>query len=1397
MLSVKRIMDGGYIEDSVKRTEEYVSEGKEPPGEYFGKGAAALGLSGKLKKGELSDLLKGLHPKTGEKIFEVDDASVIGFDKTFSASKSVSILAAVADKKTRDEIHLAFRQSVDAAMAKFEDETRVRLGRGDWQPCQGIIAVGYEHMDSRELDPQLHEHYYLVARGLNADGKFVGMDTRDPYVMQKNLGAMFRAEFAGRLREMGFVIEPGVSDTFEIAGVPEGLKELFSQRSSQIADFIERRVDGYKGKEVGRLMAQGLDRNAAEEKSAADVEAFRKGLLKSPKARQAAAYATRKAKDVSEHGESREAQMKRWQDTAKKEFGFGASAVRKLKKMEPPEPEPFDMQAVLERALAGNSVFKMRDLETALLVEKQFHPEIDIKETMREMMDRNAKTPLLFLKDKHGEHWLTSAELRRKEEVLVARAENSVRQGTSHAVPKGIADRVIAEEEARMRAEYGSKFKEAAWQDQQAAIRKVLESGNIALTVGRAGTGKTTTFSVARKVYEAAGYNLKGTSQGTIAAEGLGREAGIESMNVAQWKAQWSKGKSGGIDDRTIFVVDEAALVGTDDMREIITTVGMYGGKVVLLGDHGQLQNISSGQVFERIADKLGDTVATLDTVTRQKDADFRDAVSGLREGDAEAAVDFLDAKGWITTTKDRDAAMAAMVKDWSEDPADITKKLMMAGKNDDAHAINQAAHDALRDAGEIGEEHFVSTKIGENESRITTLSVGDRILFRKNDREIGVKNGNFGRVTGIDMKRDGSHSLTVMLADDKGKDTKEVRFSTEDYRAFQHGYCITTFSSQGKTVEAAYSFVDRTMTSRESAYVQVSRATDRGRLYMTEDERKDIVNLLSRSNRKETTLAYDLLDGGETYQDEAVAHYGDPKTVREAVARKDANAIRRLAEDGKDLEGREGRAQNTALHLAVRDGNAEAVKALLECGASCDPRNAMGITPLHDAAKAGNRDIAELLLAAGADPLAVARNGDTPFLLARRGPSPVSDLLAAAAITDSHERVPPLPLNEQQDLPRKVQEATTDADIVYEQPEPVVAETHEIDLTGAPTPPSADFEPKDDVHQQPALTGAPTPEAEPQATAAATFEEPVTFAGMQETTFPVAPTVTEQKKATIEDQIRKTVSRFKAKGPDDAKAFEMLKNLAIDSKGKERRNGAIEKVFLEAKREGNHPLADAVRGFCHGSIKPYGYQKTLQEEIDVDRKRQHEQDRLEAVKETGRSLVGHLMSAGGALFDITKSGIASAKEAWDEAHAPAPVIDDVDKFVKDFAGYCNDPMTSKEEYVLLVEKAKSHDERSPDDMVLDRMLVASEKIGDDENSRRLREAGADPDNRNTPEGKGQSANDIAEAARLEEARREQEARARKEEQERHNREREAAMTARKERQRGMSPNSKGKDMER
>lgn len=173
-------------------------------------------------------------------------------------------------------------------------------------------------------------------------------------------------------------------------------------------------------------------------------------------------------------------------------------------------------------------------------------------------------------------------------------------------------------------------------------------------------------------------------------------------------------------------------------------------------------------------------------------------------------------------------------------------------------------------------------------------------------------------------------------------------------------------------------------MTSREAIYVQASRAKGAARLYMTEEERKDIVRIISRSARKGTTLDYEEL-GKDVAYDDTRKHYGEAKSIREAVSRKDIGAIRRLAEQGVDLESREGKARNTALHLAVRDGNKEAVKVLLDLGAFADPRNYRGITPLMDAVKSGDREIVELLVERGAKPLQSGENGESAFGIASR----------------------------------------------------------------------------------------------------------------------------------------------------------------------------------------------------------------------------------------------------------------------------------------------------------------------------------------------------------------------------------------------------------------------------
>jgi len=1197
MLSTKRISSGDYPEESVKRTEEYVSTGKEPPGVWFGNAATALGLKGTVKAGELKSLLQGKHPKKNEEtIFEMKDDSVVGFDMTFSCSKTVSILAAVADDKTSAKIRKAFADSVNDAMSHFQDEMRVRDGRAGWQQGQGIIGVKYEHFDSREGDPQLHEHFYLAARALNADGEFGAMNTRDPYEMQKLLGAHFRASMASKMRDMGFGIVEGVSGTFEIEGVDEGLVSLFSQRSKQIADAIDKRVNNYAKRQIAEVKKMGLTDEEAAEAVKDKVENYKNKLLEDPKARQIAAYATRKGKDIDK---SREQQIAEWKNTAKREFGFDAKRVKELKKAKPQEIESIDFEAVVDRALAGRSVFKMRELETELWVEKQFHPELDVNKTLREMMDRT-NDRLGFLVDSSGEHWLTKASLRDKEEKLQAWSVAASEGGTSHGVDKKTVAGVLDAEERRMRTEFGSKFNAEAWADQRAAIERLIDAPSLAMTLGRAGAGKTTTFATARKVYEAGGYRLLGACIGEVAATNLETEAGIRSRNIAQWKAKWAKGDFSDLDDKTVFVIDEAAMVGSEDLHEIISTVRGRGGKVVLLGDHQQIQNIASGQAFEMMSRHLGKAMSSLEFVTRQKDADFREALSLLRDdGDAEPLIDFLESKDAIVAKESRDDAMDAIAMAWLEDPASLAEKLMMAGKVEDVEALNAKVHDRLREQGKIGEEHFVMTKIGDAEPSLTMLSVGDRIAFRKNDRKLGVRNGDLAEVLDIAMKKDGSHVVKARFTDAKGKE-RTVEFDTGDYRSFRLGYCVTSHAAQGKTVSSAYCLIDRTMSNRQSVYVQASRAKGSARLFMTEDERKDIVRLMSRSSLKQTTLEYGILDQGVDY-DDTKAHYGACKSIREAVSRKDEGEIRRLVAEGSDIESREGKAQNTALHLAVRDGNQDAIRTLLELGASPSPQNYRGITPLHDAIKRGDMEIVGMLVSAGADPMARAWNGETPFGLLRttitereKAAEPV-DAFRNALLTMSAATVPNLPEpvvsavdTQPTVLPQENPNTATPPpesrsdDNVHEQPDSVVqtapvSATTETETRREPSPESQS---DDNVHEQPvktavpdATTGTKASPAEPTLPEAATIaattsNEPdsktlsAKLSHIIESNMPD----TQKKESTVGDACRDIII-YMEKGEDVGKRVERL---MFKSKNGERRKGAAETLLHIAAGTGS-----------------------------------------------------------------------------------------------------------------------------------------------------------------------------------------------------------------------------------
>lgn len=226
-----------YYEDLAR--EDYYTTGGEPPGKWVGKFAQALNLDGQqVQKGQLIEAFSGFDPATGKPLARnAGPAHKPGYDLTFSAPKSVSVIWATADQATRHAISAAQQKAVEAAIAHAEKIGAFvqRTGHGGIEkiPHGELLAATFEHSSSRNGDAQLHTH--AITPNLAANGKTVDFDSRH----KMELGAYYRAQLAAALREMGFSIERDRS-SFAVAGVPDALTREQSTRSQEIAEYLER-----------------------------------------------------------------------------------------------------------------------------------------------------------------------------------------------------------------------------------------------------------------------------------------------------------------------------------------------------------------------------------------------------------------------------------------------------------------------------------------------------------------------------------------------------------------------------------------------------------------------------------------------------------------------------------------------------------------------------------------------------------------------------------------------------------------------------------------------------------------------------------------------------------------------------------------------------------------------------------------------------------------------------------------------------------------------------------------------------------------------------------------------------------------------------------------------------
>ncbi len=397
--------------------------------------------------------------------------------------------------------------------------------------------------------------------------------------------------------------------------------------------------------------------------------------------------------------------------------------------------------------------------------------------------------------------------------------------------------------------------------EQRDAFDHVTGSAGLASVVGYAGSGKSAMLGVAREAWERDGYTVRGAALSGIAAENLEGGSGIQSRTIASLEYAWGQGRE-QLGPKDVLVVDEAGMIGSRQMERVLSQARDAGAKVVMVGDPEQLQAIEAGAAFRSVIERHG--AAEITEIRRQREDWQRDATRALATGRTGEAIHAYDSKGMVHAADTREQARSELVDGWDRarqaEPG--KSRIILTHTNAEVQSINGEARDRLRASGDLGDDVTLKAERGERQ-----FATGDRIMFLRNERGMGVKNGTLATI-----ERVSPEGMAVRLDDGRG-----VAFDTKDYAHVDHGYAATFHKSQGVTVDRAHILATPGM-DRHSAYVGMSRHRDNMQLHYGRDDfadQRQLVSALSRDRGKDMAGDY-----AKPEQDQARA-FADRRGIR------------------------------------------------------------------------------------------------------------------------------------------------------------------------------------------------------------------------------------------------------------------------------------------------------------------------------------------------------------------------------------------------------------------------------------------------------------------------------------------------------------------------------------
>lgn len=357
-----------------------------------------------------------------------------------------------------------------------------------------------------------------------------------------------------------------------------------------------------------------------------------------------------------------------------------------------------------------------------------------------------------------------------------------------------------------------------------------VEGGRrLALVVGPAGTGKTTAMRPAVAHLNEQGRACFGVAPSAAAAEVLAVETGVDADTLDKLLVEHRLSRLPQHRyDRptgTTVIVDEAAMVPTPRLAELIHLADRRGWRLALVGDPMQFSAVGRSSMFGHLVETLG--AVELDRVHRFGVPWEREASLRLRRGDT-SVVDLYDQHDRFHGGTRRQMAMATVSAWWSATEAGETAA-MMAPTREAVAVLNDLARAMRADAGEI-DRQSPSVRLGASGAY-----VGDVVATRRNDRTLRTDQArmvkNRDRWTVETVHRDGA--ITVTGA--SGRVMVPAAYVAADVEL---AYAETSHATQGRTVDRSYLYLDGPTDTR-GIYVPLTRGRTTNEAFVVlQDER-------------------------------------------------------------------------------------------------------------------------------------------------------------------------------------------------------------------------------------------------------------------------------------------------------------------------------------------------------------------------------------------------------------------------------------------------------------------------------------------------------------------------------------------------------------------------------